>query len=523
MVDRSLVLMEDRPAVTAPQPGGRRTAADVWAALGVGLAAAGLVLFHLFVPSVIGTSDTGDQRRLLCQIDAGDPHFGDGRNSAERFAAIRLDAIPPNPVHCGAFRVTERYPSSALAVLFPAQQLTHLAGLGGALDLRMAGLLYTALFGLVIGVFVLVLPGPRLARIAVAAALGLLGADATFIPYFTSAFSEPMEYVALLGTFAALLALWRRPVVSPWRVAAVTVVFAVMVTAKSQDIPLCGVLALALVTVRCPVGRLRGRVTARVIPVVAAALLLVLGATDLYLQPRQYNEQLVYTDVFFTILADSPHVQTDLAEFGLPADLARYAGRTWFAVSDELAQDPNYKIFLRKTTMKDVALFYARHPGRVWPVTRLGIQDVLKARHPLPNTTRYETATPQVVCRICLIPPVGKALAPAAVAIWPAWELTVLAVGMLLVLRRRADLPWRALGLMLITTVAFALFHTATAILGDGYAELGKHVFPAVVDTWMVIPLVLLGVAGLAGRQANPGTVYQASPGAGASSRRTLA
>ncbi|HEY6793331.1 MAG TPA: hypothetical protein VI248_01470 [Kineosporiaceae bacterium] len=492
-----------RPA--SARPGGRHTRADVVAALLVGSAAAALVLFHLFVPYVIGTSDTGDQRRLLCQIDAGDPHFGDGRNSAERFVAIRLSAIPPNPVHCGAFRVTERYPSSALAVLFPAQQLTHLAGLRGALDMRMVGLLYAVLFGLVIGAFVLVLPGPRLARIAVAAALGGLGADATFVPYFNSAFSEPMEYVALLGTFAALLALWRQRTVSPWRLALATAVFMVVITAKSQDIPLCVLLAGALLTVPCPVGRLRGRVTGRVLPAVAAAVLMAVGATDLYLQPRQYNEQLVYTDVFFTILADSHDVRSDLAEFGLPPDLARYAGITWFAVEDELARDPHYAIFLKKITMADVALFYAHHPDRLGPVTRVAVQDVLKARHPLPNTTRFETAEPQVVCRICLIPPVGAALAPAAVVIWPLWELGVLAVGALLVRRRRTEPPWRALGLVLITSVVFALFHTATAILGDGYAELGKHVFPAVVDTWMVIPLVVLALVGLL---AGPPSAY---------------
>ena len=79
----------------------------------------------------------------------------------------------------------------------------------------------------------------------------------------------------------------------------------------------------------------------------------------------------------------------------------------------------------------------------------------------------------------------------------------MLAVGLLLALRRRADLAWRALGQVLVATVAFAVFHTATAILGDGYAELGKHVFPAVVDTWMAIPLTALGLAGLVAQVAH--------------------
>jgi hypothetical protein len=517
MADQGLEGADDARAGAVALP--ERTAADAWAAAGTGLAAVVLVLVHLLVPYAIGMSDTGDQRRLLCQINAGDPRYGEARNASERFAVLTLQPVPPNPVHCGAFRVTERYPSSAVAVLAAAQQLTHLTGLPGALDLRMAGLLYAVLYGLVIGTLVVVLPGPRLARIAVAATLGVLGADATFVPYFDSAFSEPMEYVALLGTFAALLALWRRRTVSPWRVAAATIVFAALVTAKSQDIPVCVLLALAVVTLRCPAGRWRGRVASRAVPAVAALFLLVTGATDLYLQPRLYNEQLLYTDVFFTILGDSPDVPADLAEFGLSPELARFAGQSWFVVRNELAADPAYQVFLRKITMKDVGLFYARHPDRVWPVARAGIEAVLTARPPLPNTTRDETVRPEEVCRICLIPPAGQALAPAALVIWPGWELTVLAAGVLLVRRHRADPPWRALGLLLISTVAFALLHTATAVLGDGYAELGKHVFPVVVDTWLVIPLVALAAAGLgrpAGRRAAAGSRQAAGGGSGA-------
>jgi hypothetical protein len=453
-----------------------------------------LVLCHLLIPAPIGTADTGDGLRLLCQIQAGDPHFAEAHSSAERFVAIRYEPIPPNPVACGAYRDTQRYPSSALLVLAAAQRLTHLAGLHGALDMRMTGLIYSVIFGALIGIFVLVLPGPRWARVVTAAALGGLGADATFAPYFISPFSEPMEFVALLGTYAGLVALWRCRVVPVRVLAAVTIVFAMLVTAKSQDIPLSLLLAAALVTVTLT-GR-PGRWRGRGLPLVAAVALLTAGGVNLYLQPKLYNEQLVYTDVFYTILKDSPDVHRDLAELGLPAELARYAGRTYFETRQETAKDPDYRLFVERISFADVARFYLRHPQRLEKVTETGIRDVVKARYPLPNTTRTESATPEVVCRVCLVPPVGRVLAPAALVLWPAWESVVLVVGALLIRRRRQDREWRALGLLLITTVGFAVFHLGTAVLGDGYAELGKHVFPAVVDTWLVAPLVALGLAG---------------------------
>jgi hypothetical protein len=497
--------------------------ADAWAAVGTGLAATILVLCHLLIPNPIGMADTGDGRRLLCQIDAGDPHFGEASSSADRFVAITYDRIPDNPVACGAWRVTERYPSSAVFVLAAAQRLTWAVGLPGALDMRMTGVIYSLLYGTVIGLFVLVLPGRRRTRVLTAAAIGVLGADATFALYFISPFSEPLEFVALLGSYAGLLALWRRRTVPVGVLVGVTFIFALLVTSKSQDITLSLLLGAALVTTRCwarrrPVPderpperswrtRMAGLLSGRLLPAIAAGVLLMIGAVNLYLQPRLFNTQLRYTDVFYTILKDSPDVNADLVELGLPTELAKYAGRTWFEVRPQLSTDPNYQFFVKHTTFTDIAMFYARHPQRLDKVTSTGVQDIVKARHPLPNTTRTETARPELVCRFCLIPPVGKVLAPSAIWLWPAWELVVLAVGVLLARRRRRDLPWRALGFVLMTSVVFAVFHLFTAIFGDGYAELGKHVFPAVVDTYLVIPLVGLALVGLLRRPATSSQV----------------
>lgn len=467
-------------------------------ALTVGFSAAVLVLVHLLVPTTIGTSDTGDGLRLLCQLQAGDPLFYKGHSSAQRYAAVSYLPIPKNPIACGKWRVTERYPSSALLILGAAKLLTHLGhpfGLRSTLDLRFAGILYSLLYGLAIGLLVLVLPGRLWMRVLAGGAVGLLGADATFAPYFISPYSEPMEYVALLLTFVGLLALWRRKVVSPRRLALVTLAFASLITAKSQDTPLAVVLAVVLLCVRCEIGGLRSRLTARLAPAVAAAVLLAIAGTMVHLQPILFHEELVYTDVFYTILKDSPDPKADLAEMHLPTELSRYAGKTYFQTRNQTAKDPAYRVFVAETGFGDIARFYAHHPDRLAGVTAAGMRFVVRARHPLPNTTRFDSSRPAVVCRICLIAGIGPRLAPAGAVLWPAWELVVLLVGLLLL--RRAAREWRGLGLLLVFTVGFACVHLATAVLGDGYAELGKHVFPAVVDSWLVIPLVVLAVGEL--------------------------
>lgn len=463
----------------------------------VGLAAAALALIHLFVPTTIGNADTGDGLRLLCQLQAGDAHFYEARNSSERFVAFSYRAIPKNPVACGKWRETGRYLSSALVVLGAAKVLTHVSFDDRTLDLRFAGILYSLLYGLAIGLLVVVLPGPSWARLLTAGGVGILGADATFVPYFISPFSEPMEFVTLLLSIVGLLALWRRAQVPLAQLVLITITFALLLTAKTQDTPLVAFLAIALLSVRCAVGRLTGRVTARLAPAVAAAVLLAVAGTMLYLHPKQYHEQLIYTDVFYTILKDSPNPRADLAEMDLPTGLAKYAGRTWFETRYETAKDPDYKVFLAETGFGDIAKFYANHPDRLRRVSADGMRHVVKARHPLPNTTRANSERPEVLCRICIVAGIGPKIAPAAPVLWPLWVLTVLLVGALLVWRRWQVREWRALGLLLVTIMGFSVLQYSTAVLGDGYAELGKHVFPAVVTTWLSLPLVALGVAGL--------------------------
>lgn len=490
------------------------------APLCLGMAAMSLALIHLFVPTTIGTSDTGDGLRLLCQLQAGDRHFYEGRDSSERFVNLSYQAIPKNPAGCGKWRTTARYPSSALVVLGAAKLLTHLTFDDRQLDLRFAGILYSLLFGLAIGLLVVVLPGPRWARLLTAAAVGILGADTTFVPYFISPFSEPMEYVALLLSFVGLLALWRRAKVSVTLLALVTLAFALLITAKTQDTPLVVFLAVALLSVRCPVGRRGGRLAQRVAPAIAATMLLAVAGAMVYVHPKLYHEQLIYTDVFYTILKDSPDPQADLAEMGLPTSLAKYAGKTYFETRFQTAKDPDYQVFVAETGFGDIASFYARHPDRLQHVAAAGMRRVVEARYRLPNTTRADSERPEILCRICIIAGIGPVLAPAGPVLWPLWVLAVLLVGALLARRRWHDAQWRALGMLLVTMTVFSVVQYATAVLGDGYAELGKHLFPAVVSTWLSIPLVAMAVGGLLDdrRRRDP-----AGPGARAALEPTTA
>ncbi|MDQ6873785.1 MAG: hypothetical protein M3042_01795 [Actinomycetota bacterium] len=475
----------------------------------MGLAATGLVLWHLFVPTTIGTSDTGDGPRLMCQLNVADLHeLPRGANSAQRFVALHYDSVRPPP-YCH-FRSGIRYPTSAVVVVAAGKVITDWFEPAGGLDMRVVGALYALLYGAAIGLLTLLLPGPTWARGAIAGIFAVLGADGAFVPYFISPYSEPTEYIALLLSICGLLALWRRPVVATWKLILVTLAFAALLTSKTQDVPLIVVLAAALLSVRSPIGRsLTGRLTGRLLPAIAAGALIAVSALTLQLQPRSFNQTLVWSDVFYTILYDSPHPQADLRDLGVPTEMARFAGQTFYQAYPVAHRDPQYQVFLRRVRLSDVALFYIRHPGRMATVAGSAAAAVAHARYDLPNTLRSDSSRPFSVCRICFITRAGEAVSPQTPnrpptssgltnALFPGWLLAVGVAGAVLVRRRWPEREWRAFGLLLVTLPPMALIMFFAAILGDGYAELAKHVFGTVVVTWLAIPLLLLAVVGIA-------------------------
>lgn len=481
----------------------------------LGLAATGLVLWHLFVPTTIGTSDTGDGPRLMCQLNVADLHeLPRGANSAQRFVALHYDSVPP-PAYCH-WRSGIRYPTSAVVMVGLGKVITSWLEPAGGLDMRVVGVLYAVLYGAAIGVLTLLLPGPVWVRGIAAGLFALLGADGAFVPYFISPYSEPTEYVALLFSICGLLVLWRRPALAAWKLVLVTLAFATLLTSKTQNVPLIGVLAVALLSVRSPLGRRwRGRLTGRLLPTAAAGVLVALSALTLQLQPRSFNQTLVWSDVFYTILYHSPDPKADLRDLGAPTEMARFAGKTFYQAYPVASRDPQYQVFLRRVSLSDVTAFYLRHPGRLATVAGSAAAAVAHARYDLPNTLRNDSSRPFSVCRICFITRAGGAISPQTPnhpptssgltdVLYPAWLLALLIAGAVLIRRRWREREWRALGLLLVTLAPMSLVMFFAAIVGDGYAELSKHVFGTVVVTWLAIPLVLLALLGIAGPRLEP-------------------
>ena len=68
-----------------------------------------------------------------------------------------------------------------------------------------------------------------------------------------------------------------------------------------------------------------------------------------------------YSAVFFGILAESPNPAQDLAELGLPPDLARFAGRSPY-LADSGVDEPAFRqAFFARMNYGKILRFYALH------------------------------------------------------------------------------------------------------------------------------------------------------------------
>ena len=450
----------------------------------LGLVASLVVLLELFVPHTIGATDNGDGVRLTCQLQVV--------IAARGLVTIHYDS-PNHLLPCHS-----RYVSSALIPLAAGKAVTRALGLPWALDLRIVGVLYALAFGVAMGALSLVLPGGALARGLTVSAVTVVAADISFVQFFISVYSEAAEFLGLLAVVVALLALWRRRPTSGLRLALVVVALLWLGTAKTEDAPLAILTAGAVVAfTSVTLGRRgSGRLVSRLLPALGLAVVTTVGGLTLAAEPPGFHAMHMYADVFYSMLRTSPDPASDLRALGQPTELARWAGTTYFQPHDA-RQDPNYAQFLKNMSFRKIADFYLRRPWRLEAPLSSAAQEVVQARDRVSNTPLGSGAPPTEDCRVCLVSSVGAVAARWGGTLVPVVWVLAMGTGALLLRRRREEEAWTALGKVLLLMPVLALAAMLVSVLGDGEMELVKHVLPATVLTWLVVPLTGLGWTGL--------------------------
>jgi hypothetical protein len=342
-------------------------------AAGVGVACAVGMIVRLLLPTPVGLADQGDGHRLLCQLGLrADIPWDASPNAFVRFTWLNYQFVGET---CGANGTGQPYFSSELLLLRIASWLTGAFGLPGGLDLRVLGVVCAVIAGIAVGWLVAELRGPVLGRAAVGLATAAVLADPGFADYFVSAYSEPASFLGVLLLCPALVRLFRERQPT-WPTLLVTAVVAAFVlTSKTQMISLLPGLLLALLLRPGPGAdlvvegdsrstRLRAAARRRAVAVLLATGLVWLSVAYLAAQPKRFSEANMYSQVFLTILPNSPDPTDDLRWFGLDPQLASGSGKPISAVGSA-AMLPAYTGFTEQVTFGKVAMFYLSHPGRL--------------------------------------------------------------------------------------------------------------------------------------------------------------
>jgi len=372
------------------------------------------------------------------------------------------------------------YLSSQLLVILAAVVLSPLDGDLATFDLRLVGLLNTALL-LAASWLVLVglRPLGRPARLLAMAGLLVIVTDGVTVAFLTSFYSEPASSVTLLALLGLGLRWTGGVQVHPSLWKAVLLAALLLLSAKQQNAPLGLLFAGALLLaarrgaarpLRMPRGLLAG----------TAAVLVLAPLVYLSLTPSGMRENFTYHAVFSELVASSPTPRADLAALGLDPDLERYAGTNAYEEASGMRVPQVREALRQEVGTATLVRFYATRPGRVADLLRRGLAASLVTRPIGLGTFPREAGRPprDVDRRFVTYSEAKAAATPVAGLLVPA-VLAVAAAGGLVAARRerrggRTDGPdprWLPL------LAACAVAELAVVLLAEGTLDLARRLY----------------------------------------------
>jgi hypothetical protein len=468
-----------------------------------------VLLLRLFVPTPVGMADQGDGQRLFCPLGVANPHPFD-------YAKLWQYIYPSWQPHqwygeaCGVSGSGEQYFSSQSIFLWPAKLLTPLLGWGNGLDTRAVGIVCVIAFGVLLTLFIALLPGRPLFRALFAAMITLIMADSVFADFFISPYSETACFLGVFAILISLMYLWRRDHVSLLGIGAVMLSTAFTIAAKTQMASVLPVVAVALLwfPIRTPHDRrarrdrsvreteparrrlVRGLAT-RVPAFVAVVALVAFTGVFLANQPKRFNELNLYNAIFVEMLPHSPTPKADLAWFGLDKTFASSSGAAIIS-QNSAALNPHFGEFQRNVTVSKVAVFYLSHPARLISLADRGLEAMAQPQLNYLGSYMADSGKPpstkdQRVPVISSISTVFRVVPLLLVVI----QLVTLFLAIAVATRRRLGAPAVALARAVIVAV-FALWLQFWAVmLSEGQSEIYKHMIIATFISSLCLPFIV--------------------------------
>ncbi|ALS29801.1 membrane protein [Paenibacillus sp. 32O-W] len=432
--------------------------------------AAGAVILAalLFTKPFIGVADNGDFQRIMVSVGLTYPEHA--RTYEERFFHYAHSQYSYGEFKAGG------YWSSQLIFAMAASLLGRIWN-AGAFDIRVLGFLYA--LTLLAATWIVVRFGAgksRLAAFLLAAAVLFVFYDIGYVAYFNSFFGEPVSLLFMLMTVGFAFWLTSRQEPSAWLLAAFFASAIMLACSKIQNAPV-GV-AFALLALRFAAlrddRRWRRRVYTLCAVTVAVSIAMYVAA------PKELKHINLYQTVFYGILKDSPDPKRDLRDLGLSEELAVNAGTNYFQTDAPIKQDDPLleREFYSKLSHKDVAVYYLTHPGRFIDKLEAGAKAGMTIRpYYLGNYEQAEGKPPGALSYAYSAWSEFKARhVPKSLGFLIAFYALYYLI-LLFLYMQRSDRRYR-IGLETLMLIGLVgIFSLCVPLLGDGEADLGKHLF----------------------------------------------
>ncbi|WEK54256.1 MAG: hypothetical protein P0Y55_17175 [Candidatus Cohnella colombiensis] len=463
----------------------------------VGMATIAFVVGLIMIPPILGVADSGDFSRVLG--GAGLTHLDPQESYASRYFGYTHQYFGYGGYSFGG------YFSTHVILVAIAGWIGRLWN-GQLFDIRILGVCYTLLFAGAITL--LIRYSPRFDRGWMQLAYSLLFAmlllfvfaDVGYTAYFQSFFGEPFAFIAILLAVASALAIASSE--EPSRALFLLFIVAVLAlaTSKIQNAPIG--FAFALLTWRMMAlyadRRWRRFVTIGIVIIVIGSSLMMIIAPD---RLKHVN---LYQSIFYGVLKGSDNVEADMKELGIPLKYKVLAGTNYFQKDTVIPQnDPLlHREVLEQLSHKDIAFYYVSHPARGLQKLKAAAGQAFHIRPGYLGNYDRSAGKPSgaMTSQFNLWSEWKARHMPHTLFVISGFYLLYYLLLMHIWVRSESRKIRFGLETLMIVGISGA-FAFAVPLIGDGEADLAKHLFMFNVCFDMMLVSVVMGIAYAIGKR----------------------
>lgn len=463
----------------------------MWIAGIAAIVALVLICGLIMVPPVTGLADSGDFFRVFggAGLQPLNPHETD----TARYFGYAHQYYGYAMYSFGA------YVSTHVVFLAIAGALGRLFD-SGVFDIRVLGACYAVCYIWALVLLIRYIPRTGNANATavvasmLAAALLFVFGDVGYLVYFNSFFGEPFALTAALLAVAAALALASTDKPGGAMFALFVVAGFALATSKIQHAPmgvLFAVLAWRMSGLRADV-RWRRQVWAGTGVLLLGSALMVVAAPDHF---KHIN---LYQSIFYGVLRNSPDVERDLQELGIPDRYASLAGTHYFQEDTAaLRDDPRLRQeVLEQLSHRDITLYYMRHPERLWQKLEAAADQAVYIRPGYLGNYDQSAGKPwgAKIYRYSGWSSWKSAHMPHSLGVFLGFYVCYCALLAWIWVRGKSRRV--RLGAETLASVGVAgILACLVPLIGDGEADLGKHLFMFNVCFDMMVVSLVAGAA----------------------------